>query len=195
MIIIKKKIIIISIFFLIITFLIYRNLYLPYFYYHIYNKDYNKISIKHKIDKNSPKAIIKTKFGNIKIVFFTDVAPITTKHITSLIKNGYYDDTKFGRIEPGFVIQTDICKNRKKCLKKIKGEFSNIKHTRGILSMGREDNDYNSNTSSFSIMCGPAPHLNGKYTIFGKVLNGNKVIKKIENNKKPTIIKKIILIK
>jgi cyclophilin family peptidyl-prolyl cis-trans isomerase len=155
----------------------------------------NKIDIKHNINHNYPKAIIKTQYGNIKIGFFTDIAPITTKHITNLIKGGHYDNTRFGRIVPGFVIQTDICKDRIKCQKKIKGEFSNIKHTRGVLSMGREDHDYNSNTSSFSILCGPAPHLNNKYTIFGKVIKGNKVIKKIENDNKPMIIKKIILIK
>jgi len=187
------KISIILIISLIILFFIYKKIYK--YYNHFSIDTYNKINIKHNINNNYPKAIIKTKFGDIKIGFFTDVAPITTKHITNLIKDGYYNNTRFGRIEPGFVIQTDICRDKKKCDRKIKGEFSNIMHTRGILSMAREDNDYNSNRSSFSIMCGPAPHLDNKYTIFGKVLKGNKVIKKIENNKKPIIIKKIILIK
>tara|TARA_A100000164_G_C21828195_1_gene733939 strand:- start:572 stop:1138 length:567 start_codon:yes stop_codon:yes gene_type:complete len=155
--------------------------------------NYNLINIEHKIDKNYPKAIINTKYGDIICGFFPDIAPITSNHIINLIKKGYYNNTQFGRIEPGFVIQTDICKDKIKCLKNIKGEFSNVKHQRGILSMGRLDHDINSNTSSFSILCGPAPHLDGQYTIFGKVLKGNDVIKTIENNKVPVVINKITL--
>ena len=179
---------------LIILFIIIIIIYLIYKYYNNNNyNNYNVINIEHKIDNNYPKAIINTKYGDIICGFFPDIAPVTSNHIINLIKKGYYNNTQFGRIEPGFVIQTDICKDSIECNKKIKAEFSNLKHKRGILSMGRELHDINSNSSSFSILCGDAQHLDKKFTIFGKVIKGNDIIKTIEENKIPTTINKITI--
>ncbi|CAI0387570.1 unnamed protein product [Linum tenue] len=63
--------------------------------------------------------------------------------------------------------------------KTVIGEFSNVKHVRGILSMGRYS-DPNSASSSFSILLGDAPHLDGQYAVFGKVTKGDDTLKKLE---------------
>ena len=91
-------------------------------------------------------------------------------------------------IEPNFVLQTANAYARAKpltdfqraMLQKIPGEFGG-KHERGVLSMAREDNDPNSAESSFSILLGDAPHLDGQYTTFGKLVRGWEVLKKLES--------------
>src|SRR6185369_7440944 len=58
-------------------------------------------------------------------------------------------------------------------------EFSSIRHVRGVLSMAREDADINSAETSFSILLGPAPHLDGKYTVFGRLEAGEAVLEEM----------------
>jgi peptidyl-prolyl cis-trans isomerase B (cyclophilin B) len=88
---------------------------------------------------------------------------------------------------PGFVIQGGVGATRQggtphpadKWVRKLRGEFTPARHIRGILSMARGD-DINSADTSFFIVLGPAPHLDNKYTIFGKVIDGFEVLEQIE---------------
>ena len=137
-------------------------------------------------DKNKKEvAIISTKYGDMVIEFFDDSAP---KHVESFklhAQNGYYDGTIFHRVLPGFMIQggahTTRSTNRaSKNTWNLPAEFNKIRHKRGILSMARS-NDPNSGGSQFFICAADAPHLDGQYTVFGQVINGDAVIDQIVN--------------
>ncbi len=138
----------------------------------------------HRLSKE--RVLLITDYGHIKLAFYPEVAPEHTRQILKLVSLGAYNTTHFHRVEPGFVLQLSEVENRTKplsaeqkaALKKIPGEFSQIKHRRGLLSMARWE-DPNSAESSFSIMLGPAPHLDGSYTIFGEVVAGMETVDKI----------------
>lgn len=124
--------------------------------------------------------------GVIKAELYPEVAPNTVKNFVSLIKKGFYDGLIFHRVIPGFMIQGG-------CPEgvgtggpgySIKGEFAangfknELKHSRGVLSMARAMNP-NSAGSQFFIMVADAPHLDGQYAAFGKVVEGMEVTDKI----------------
>ena len=145
--------------------------------------------------------VITTEYGDMVVEFFEDSAP---KHVESFklhAKNGYYDGTIFHRVIPGFMIQggDPNTKGDKKASYGTGGhaakyygigaeatpeswnlpaEFSDINHKRGILSMARST-DPNSGGSQFFICAADAPHLNGSYTVFGQVIQGEQVIDQI----------------
>jgi dolichyl-diphosphooligosaccharide--protein glycosyltransferase len=132
-------------------------------------------------------AILSTSFGDITIDFKEDVAPKTVDNFKKLAQSGFYDGTLFHRIIPGFVIQggdpNTISGARDTWGMgdpgyKIPPEFSDLKHTKYIVSMAR-GSDINSAGSQFYIMLGDAPWLDGKYTIFGEVISGKEVVDKI----------------
>lgn len=128
--------------------------------------------------------------GDIKIELFPDVAPKHVRNFDSLVSIGFYDGTAFHRVVKGFMIQggDPNTKNKPKetwgmgdpSQTKIPAEFSKLQHKAGIISAART-NDPNSATSQFFICTGDAPWLDGKYTIFGHVVEGMDVVKKIEN--------------
>jgi peptidyl-prolyl cis-trans isomerase B (cyclophilin B) len=135
-----------------------------------------------------PKAIIDTRFGGIEITFFPDKAP---KHVESFIKlaqSGFYNGTIFHRVIPGFVIQggDPLTKDKENTAQygtggpgyKVKAEFNERPHVRGIVSMARSQ-DPDSAGSQFFIVVADAPSLNGKYTVFGQVIKGLDVVDKI----------------
>lgn len=132
------------------------------------------------------RVVLVTDHGTITLAFYPEVAPQHTRQLLKLFRLGAYNTTHFHRVEPGFVLQLSEVHGRSKpltaeqkaALKKIPGEFSKIKHRRGLLSMARW-NDPNSAESSFSIMLGPAPHLDGAYTVFGEVVEGMDTVEKI----------------
>ncbi|KAJ7562713.1 hypothetical protein O6H91_03G081400 [Diphasiastrum complanatum] len=136
------------------------------------------------------RVVFQTKFGDIEFGFYPQVAPKTVEHILKLVKLGCYNSNHFFRVDRGFVAQVaDVVGGREAPLnaeqleegqKTIVGEFSAVKHVRGILSMGRYS-DPNSASSSFSILLGNAPHLDGQYAIFGKVTKGDETLKKLED--------------
>ncbi|TYI93637.1 hypothetical protein E1A91_D02G148900v1 [Gossypium mustelinum] len=109
--------------------------------------------------------------------------------IFKLVRLGCYNTNHFFRVDRGFVAQVaDVAsgrsapmneEQRKEAEKTIVGEFSDVKHVRGILSMGRYS-DPDSAQSSFSILLGDAPHLDGQYAIFGKVTKGDETLRKLE---------------
>ncbi len=128
--------------------------------------------------------------GDIKIELFPDVAPKHVRNFDSLVSIGFYDGTAFHRIVKGFMIQGGDPNSRNKPKEewgmgdptqtKIPAEFSDLEHTAGIISAART-NDPNSATSQFFICTGDAPWLDGKYTIFGRVIEGMNVVKEIED--------------
>ncbi len=132
----------------------------------------------------APHVILKTKFGEMEIVLFKDLAP---KHVESFLKlaeKGFYNGTIFHRIIPGFMIQggdplTKDPANRSKFGTggpgyTVPAEFSKVAHEKGILSAARTA-DPNSAGSQFFLMVDKAPHLDGQYTVFGEVLKGIEV--------------------
>ena len=122
----------------------------------------------------------------IKIELYPDKAPITVENFEKLVKEGFYNGLIFHRVISGFMIQggdplgtgTGGSKN------KIKGEFrsngvsNDIKHVRGVISMARSANP-DSASSQFFIMHKDAPHLDGQYAAFGKVVEGIEVVDEI----------------
>lgn len=140
------------------------------------------------IGEQAPHVILKTKFGEMEIVLFPDLAP---KHVESFLKlanSGFYNGTIFHRILPGFMIQggdplTKDPADRNKYGTggpgyTVPAEFSKVVHEKGILSAARTQ-DPNSAGSQFFIMVDKAPHLDGQYTVFGEVLKGVEVAEMI----------------
>ncbi len=134
-----------------------------------------------------PKAILKTKFGDIHIKFYPDVAPRHVENFIKLAKSGFYNGTIFHRVIPGFMIQGGD-PNTKSSLHKdtygqggpkdekgnpvlLKAEFNDTPHKRGIVSMARA-NEPDTAGSQFFIVVEPSPFLDGKYTAFGEVTKG-----------------------
>ncbi|HKR79288.1 MAG TPA: peptidylprolyl isomerase [Nitrospira sp.] len=136
----------------------------------------------------APKAVIKTKFGDMEIVFFPDKAPNHVQNFIKLAKSGYYNGTIFHRVIPGFMIQggdpntKDPNKPESYGMggpnEKLKAEFNETPHRRGIVSMART-NDPNSAGSQFFIVVKDSNFLDGQYTVFGEVVKGMEVADKI----------------
>ncbi|HAP67444.1 MAG TPA: peptidylprolyl isomerase [Nitrospinae bacterium] len=135
------------------------------------------------------KAVIETKLGNIEIKFFPDAAPNHVKNFIKLAKDGFYNGTIFHRVIPGFMIQggDPNTKGQDKATygmggpgHKVKAEFNNISHKRGILSMARSM-DPDSAGSQFFIVVTDSTFLDKQYTVFGEVTKGMDVADKIVN--------------
>lgn len=129
------------------------------------------------------KAVIETKFGDIEIKFYPDVAPGHVKNFVELAKKGFYDGTIFHRVIPGFMIQGGD-PNTKGPDKRsygmggpghnVKAEFNAKQHKRGILSMARSQ-DPDSAGSQFFIVVKDSLFLDRQYTVFGEVVKGMDV--------------------
>ena len=122
----------------------------------------------------------------IRIELYPETAPITVENFIKLVQDGFYDGLTFHRVIPGFMIQGG-CPNGTGtgCPGwHIKGEFASngvenpLKHTRGVISMARAM-DPDSAGSQFFIMHQDAPHLDGQYAAFGKVVEGMDVVDEI----------------
>ena len=128
--------------------------------------------------------------GIIKAELYPEVAPNTVNNFVSLVSKGFYNGIIFHRVIPGFMIQggdpNGVGMGGPGY--SIKGEFTqnrfenNLKHDRGVLSMARTMNP-NSAGSQFFIMVERAPHLDGQYAAFGKVIEGMDVADAIVNTK------------
>ena len=135
-----------------------------------------------------PRAIIKTKFGEIELKLFPDLAPKHVENFIKLAKDGFYNGTIFHRVIPGFMIQggdpntKDLNKpetyGQGGPSQKLKAEFNDIPHRRGILSMARTS-DPNSAGSQFFVVVKDSNFLDGQYTVFGAVVKGMEVADKI----------------
>jgi peptidyl-prolyl cis-trans isomerase B (cyclophilin B) len=128
-------------------------------------------------------AVIETKFGNITLKFFPEVAPGHVKNFIDLAKNGTYDNTVFHRIIPGFMIQggdpTSKDPNKRRSYGTggpgytIKAEFSEKPHKRGTLSMARAANPDSAGSQFFICV------KDASYTVFGEVVSGLDAVDKI----------------
>ena len=124
--------------------------------------------------------------AKIEIELYPDVAPITVKNFEKLVSLGFYDGLTFHRIIPGFMIQggDPLGNGMGGADENIEGEFranghnNTLKHTRGVISMARAFNP-NSASSQFFIMHADAPHLDGQYAAFGKVISGIEAVDEI----------------
>ncbi len=135
-----------------------------------------------------PKVILKTKFGDIDVVLFPEKAPRHVENFIALAKSGFYNGTIFHRVIPGFMIQggdpntKDLNKpetyGQGGPSQRLKAEFNDIPHRRGILSMARTS-DPNSAGSQFFIVVKDSNFLDGQYTVFGEVVKGMEVVDKI----------------
>ncbi len=135
-------------------------------------------------DGKAARAIITTRFGEMELVFFPDLAPKHVESFLTLARKGFYDGTIFHRVIPGFMIQggdpnTKDPSNRQSYGNggpgyTLPAEFNRLPHERGIVSAARAA-DPNSAGSQFFIVIDKAPHLDGKYTVFGEVVRGMDV--------------------
>lgn len=135
-------------------------------------------------DGKAARAIITTRFGEMELVFFPELAPKHVESFLTLARKGFYDGTIFHRVIPGFMIQggdpnTKDPSNRQSYGNggpgyTLPAEFNRLPHERGIVSAARAA-DPNSAGSQFFIVIDKAPHLDGKYTVFGEVVRGMDV--------------------
>lgn len=140
--------------------------------------------------KNPVVTITMENGGVIKAELYPKIAPNTVNNFIDLINRGFYDGLIFHRVIPGFMIQGGDPEGNGMGGPgySIKGEFSRngfkneLKHTKGVLSMARTM-DPNSAGSQFFIMVEDAPHLDGQYASFGKVIEGMEVADEIVNSK------------
>lgn len=145
-----------------------------------YKMEYSQKNQERGMFMPNPIVTIQMKSGGtIKVELYPEIAPNTVNNFISLVKKGFYDGVIFHRVIPGFMIQGGDPQGigiggpgyR------IKGEFSangfenNLKHTTGVISMARSSHP-DSAGSQFFIMVDDAPHLDGQYAAFGKVIEG-----------------------
>jgi peptidyl-prolyl cis-trans isomerase B (cyclophilin B) len=135
----------------------------------------------------SKRAVLETSLGPITFEFFPDRAPNHVRQFLRLAAAGVYDGTAFHRVVKGFVIQGGHMPTRReppddrqdKYIRTLQPEFGDTPHDRGIVSMARGE-DPASATSSFFIVLARTPALDGRYSVFGRVVSGLEVVEKIE---------------
>jgi peptidyl-prolyl cis-trans isomerase B (cyclophilin B) len=131
-------------------------------------------------------AVIRTSEGEMVVKFWTDVAPKTVENFKKLARQGFYDGTAFHRIVKGFMVQggDPLSKTDDEMVGtggpgyKIKAEFNNKPHVRGVLSMARSQHP-DSAGSQFFICLADARFLDKQYTAFGELIKGDDVLEKI----------------
>tara|TARA_B100000575_G_C23066628_1_gene614193 strand:+ start:619 stop:1176 length:558 start_codon:yes stop_codon:yes gene_type:complete len=152
------------------------------------------IFVNSSINANENIMILKTKYGEVEIELYADKAPNHVKRFKDLADSGKYDGVVFHRVIDGFMAQTGDVKFGSTTspnfnlalagtggsdLPNLKAEFTDIAHTRGILSAARSA-DPDSANSQFFICFESAPHLDRQYSAFGKVIKGMEFIDKIK---------------
>jgi Peptidyl-prolyl cis-trans isomerase (rotamase) - cyclophilin family len=164
---------------------------------------------KKMTDPKNAVAEIHTTSGTITVRFFPGKAPNHVKNFIDLAESGFYNGTKFHRVIPGFMIQGGDPNTKSGSPnswgtgdgpRRLKAEFSDIHHKRGILSMARST-DPDSASSQFFITVADAGFLDKQYTVFGEVLSGMDVADKIvsaphganDRPNNPTSIEKVVI--
>ena len=156
--------------------------------------------------KDQKVAVISTKFGDMVVEFFPDVAPKHVENFQILAEEGYYNGTTFHRVIPGFMIQGGdpnskdldrmndgtggragkffgIGRENDPESWTVPAEFNDTPHQRGTLSMARSQN-IDSGSSQFFICHDNAPFLDGQYTVFGQLISGIEVVDEIINSER-----------
>ncbi len=142
------------------------------------------------MNSSNEVAVIKTSEGEMVVQFWTDAAPNTIENFKKLARQGFYDGTIFHRIVKEFMIQGGDPNSKDPAKEnsygqgdpgyKIKAEFNDHPHERGVLSMARAS-DPDSAGSQFFICLAPIHRLDHQYTTFGKLIKGDDVLEKIGN--------------
>ena len=129
------------------------------------------------------------KGGEIRLEFFPEDAPKTVENFVTLAKKGFYNGLNFHRVVPDFVVQGGCPKGNGTGGPgyTIKAEFNKQKHLRGTLAMARSQHP-DSAGSQFYICYGTTPHLDGQYTVFGKVVSGMELVDRIKQGDKMTSV-------
>ena len=156
--------------------------------------------------KDQKVAIISTKFGDMVVEFFPDVAPKHVENFQILAEEGYYNGTTFHRVIPGFMIQGGdpnskdldrmndgtggragkffgIGRENDPESWTVPAEFNDTPHQRGTLSMARSQS-IDSGSSQFFICHDNASFLDGQYTVFGQLISGIEVVDQIVNSER-----------
>jgi cyclophilin family peptidyl-prolyl cis-trans isomerase len=134
------------------------------------------------------RAVLETSAGPITIEFFPEKAPEHVRNFLRLAQIGVYDGMSFHRVVKGFAIQTGYTQTRgpltekqQKYIRQLKAELNDTKHVKGIVSMAH-GGDPNTAMTSFFIVTGDASSLDGKYTAFGRVVEGMTAVEAIEQS-------------
>ena len=132
------------------------------------------------------RAVLETAAGPITVELFPDKAPGHVRNFLRLAQSGVFDGTAFHRVVRGFVVQTGslgsrgpLTEKQRTYVRTLPPEFNDTKHVKGILSMARGDDPASASTSFF-IVTGDASSLDGKYTVFGRVVDGMAAVDVIE---------------
>ena len=143
---------------------------------------------KEPVNASNEVAMIKTSEGEMVVQFWNDAAPETIANFKKLARAGFYNGTTFHRIVKGFMIQGGDPNTKDPAKEdsygqgdpgyKIKAEFNDHSHERGVISMARGP-DPDSAGSQFFICLAPVPRLDHKYTAFGRLIKGADVLEKI----------------
>ena len=156
--------------------------------------------------KDQKVAVISTKFGDMVVEFFPDVAPKHVENFQILAEEGYYNGTTFHRVIPGFMVQGGdpnskdldrmndgtggragkffgIGRENDPESWTVPAEFNDTPPQRGTLSMARSQN-IDSGSSQFFICHDNAPFLDGQYTVFGQLISGIEVVDEIVNSER-----------
>ncbi len=132
-------------------------------------------------------AVLETNHGRIVLRFLEDKAPNHVKNFKELARSGFYDGTKFHRVIPGFMVQGGDPNSRSDDRSvhgtggppnRVKAEFNDTKHVRGIVSAARSS-DPDSAGSQFFLMVATSTHLDGQYSAYGEIIEGMDVVDKI----------------
>ncbi len=152
-----------------------------------YDMQGNETTLEQYETEHPVVAMYIKNYGSIVMELYPEYAPNTVNNFISLIKDGFYDNNTFHRLVPGFVLQggdpTGTGTGGPGYT--IQGEFrengikNELKHDKWIVSMARSQ-DYNSAGSQFFIMLEKTDYLDGNYAAFGKVIDGKKIIARIE---------------
>jgi peptidyl-prolyl cis-trans isomerase B (cyclophilin B) len=143
---------------------------------------------KGPVDASNEVAVIKTSEGEMVVQFWNDAAPETIANFKKLARAGFYNGTTFHRIVKGFMIQGGDPNTKDPSKEdsygagnagyRIKAEFNDHPHDRGVISMAREDAP-DTASCQFFICLAPVHRLDHKYTTFGKLIKGESVLDKI----------------
>ena len=132
------------------------------------------------------RAVLDTSAGAITIAFNPEKAPEHVRNFLRLAQAGVFDGMTFHRVVKGFAVQTGsldsrgpLTEKQQKLVRTLQPEFNDTLHVKGIVSMARGDDPASASTSFF-IVTGPAPSLDNKYTVFGRVVDGLAVLDAIE---------------
>jgi peptidyl-prolyl cis-trans isomerase B (cyclophilin B) len=132
------------------------------------------------------RAVLDTSAGPITIAFMPDKAPGHVRAFLRLAQAGVFNGSSFHRVVPGFVIQTGsldtrgpLTEKQQKLVRNLPPEFNDTPHVKGVVSMARGD-DPSSALTSFFIVTGNASSLDGKYTAFGRVVDGIAAVEAID---------------